>query len=56
MPQRKKRSAKAREAEPKVAPGMMMNDPLEEKATEAEIRRGDYTSVTRLYIDRTPDR
>jgi hypothetical protein len=41
--------------EPTVAPGMNTSDPLEEKATEREIREGDYTEVTRLYVDRTPE-
>lgn len=40
--------------EPTVAPGMDTHDPLEEKATEEEIDKGDYTSVTRLFADRTP--
>lgn len=41
--------------EPTIAPGMNTHDPLEEKATEEEKKRKDYTSVTRLYLDRTPE-
>lgn len=41
--------------EPTVAPGMNTHDPLEEKATEEEVRRGDATPVSRLYLDRTPE-
>jgi hypothetical protein len=41
--------------EPVVAPGMNTHDELEEKATEEEIARGDSTTVTRLFLDRTPD-
>jgi hypothetical protein len=43
------------EHEPTVAPGMNTSDPLEEKATEQDIREGNYTEVTRLYVDRTPE-
>lgn len=39
---------------PSVAPGMMGHDPLEKKATSADRKKGDFTRVTRLYIDRTP--
>ncbi|MFC5451458.1 hypothetical protein [Paenibacillus aestuarii] len=41
--------------EPTIAPGMNTHDPLEEEATEKEIARGEYTEVTRLYVDRTPE-
>jgi hypothetical protein len=41
--------------EPTIAPGMNTSDSLEEKATEEEVREGDYTEVTRLYVDRTPE-
>jgi hypothetical protein len=41
--------------EPTIAPGMNMQDELEEKAGEQEIEAGEYTSVTRLYLDRTPE-
>ncbi|WP_185830887.1 hypothetical protein [Siminovitchia terrae] len=40
---------------PKVAPGMNTHDPLEKKATKKEIKQGDFTEVTRLFIDRTPE-
>ncbi len=36
---------------PTIAPGMEM-DELDEPATEEEIKRHDYTSVTKLFIDR----
>lgn len=41
--------------EPTIAPGMNTHDPLEKKATEEDIEKGDATSVTRLYLDRTPE-
>ncbi|MGG1878211.1 hypothetical protein ABDI30_11665 [Paenibacillus cisolokensis] len=41
--------------EPSVAPGMETNDALREEATDEEVRQGDYTEVTQLVIDRTPD-
>lgn len=41
--------------EPTIAPGMNTHDPLEEKASSEEIRSGDATSVSRLYLDRTPE-
>ncbi|PZE20862.1 hypothetical protein [Paenibacillus xerothermodurans] len=41
--------------EPTLAPTMDTHNPLEEKATPEEIRQGEYTMVTRLYLDRTPD-
>ncbi|MDF2958407.1 MAG: hypothetical protein K0S39_142 [Paenibacillus sp.] len=41
--------------EPTVAPGMNTHDPLEEKATSEEVEEGESTSVTRLYVDRTPE-
>ena len=41
--------------EPSIAPGMNMHDVLEEKATEEEKEKGESTSVTRLFIDRTPN-
>ncbi len=40
---------------PTVAPGMNTHDPLERKATAKDVRQGDSTSVTRLYLDRTPN-
>jgi hypothetical protein len=41
--------------EPTIAPGMNMHDQLEEKPTDKEIEEGDTTSVTRLYLDSTPE-
>jgi hypothetical protein len=43
------------EHEPKVAPGTDTHGSLEANATEEEIERGEYTRVTRLYLDRTPE-
>lgn len=40
---------------PTIAPGLNTHDPLEEKATRKESEHGDSTSVTRLYLDRTPE-
>ncbi|QYR23111.1 hypothetical protein KZ483_09425 [Paenibacillus sp. sptzw28] len=45
---------KTDEQEPNIAPGMNTNDSLEEKPSEEEVRRGEITEVTRLYLDRTP--
>lgn len=39
--------------EPSIAMGLEM-DELDEKATPAEVRQGDSTPVTKLYLDRTP--
>ncbi|MFC0212507.1 hypothetical protein ACFFK0_08535 [Paenibacillus chartarius] len=41
--------------EPTMAPGIHGHDPLEDEATAEEIESGDYTEVTRLYLDRTPE-
>lgn len=41
--------------EPTIAPGMNTHDQLEEKATEQEIEQGESTSVSRLFLDRTPE-
>ncbi|WP_169751039.1 hypothetical protein [Paenibacillus beijingensis] len=41
--------------EPTIAPGTDTHNSLEEEATEEEKQRGDYTEVTRLYLDRTPE-
>ena len=46
---------KEQDHEPNVAPGMNTHDPLEEKASEKEIKEGDSTNVTRLFLDRTPN-
>jgi hypothetical protein len=43
------------EHEPTIAPGMNTSDPLEEKASEEDIEREEYTEVTRLFLDRTPE-
>ena len=40
--------------DPTIAPGLEM-DELDAKATGEEKERGDYTSVTKLVIDRIPD-
>jgi hypothetical protein len=53
MAERKKRRGGVRE--PTIAPGMNTHDPLEEKASEEDIRQGEYTEVTRLFLDRTPE-
>lgn len=41
--------------EPTIAPSMNGHDPLEEKATKKEMEQGEYTEVTRLYLDQTPE-
>ncbi|WP_170308059.1 hypothetical protein [Paenibacillus dakarensis] len=43
------------ENEPTVAPGLDSNGMLREEATREEVERGDYTEVTQLIIDRTPE-
>lgn len=53
MPNRKRNHK--RDHQPTIAPGMNMHDPLEEKAAPEEKERGDFTRVTRLYLDRTPE-
>jgi hypothetical protein len=40
--------------EPSLAPGLEM-DELDRAATEEELERGDYTEVTRLFLDRLTD-
>lgn len=47
--------AKDKKDNPTVAPGMNTHDELEKKATEADIRNDDATTITRLYLDRTPE-
>lgn len=42
---------KKRESRPSVAPGMDDHEELERKATDEEIERGKYTSVTHLSFD-----
>jgi hypothetical protein len=37
--------------EPTIAPGMNDNEKLEQKASEDEVQRGEYTSVTTLSYD-----
>lgn len=44
-----------KDREPTIAPGTNTHNPLEEEATEEEIERGEFTEVTRLYVDRTPE-
>lgn len=41
--------------EPTIAPGMNTSDPLEENASDEDVRHGEYTEVTRLFLDRTPE-
>lgn len=41
--------------QPTIAPGMDTHNTLEEDATEDEVKTNDYTEVTRLYLDRTPN-
>jgi hypothetical protein len=50
-----KEKSQSNHNEPTIAPGMNTHDPLEKKATEEDIENGDATSVTRLYLDRTPE-
>lgn len=44
-----------REREPTEAPSSDTRNSLEENASEEEIEHGEYTEVTRLYLDRTPE-
>jgi hypothetical protein len=37
--------------EPTIAPGMNDNEELEQKASEVEIKKGEYTSVTKMSWD-----
>lgn len=43
------------EREPTIAPGMDTHNKLEDEPTEEERKKGDYTEVTRLFLDRTPE-
>jgi hypothetical protein len=45
---------KNQDQEPTIAPGLEM-DELDENASEGEIEKGDFTPVTKLYLDRTPE-
>lgn len=54
MPKDLKNEAGQTTNQPAVAPGLDI-DELEEDATEEEVSRGDYTPVTKLFLDRTPD-
>ncbi|HZG79065.1 MAG TPA: hypothetical protein VEZ72_24645 [Paenibacillus sp.] len=46
---------KRKKKTPTVAPGMNMHDPLERQASAKDVRQGDSTPVTRLFLDRTPN-
>ncbi|MGG4033830.1 hypothetical protein ABEV74_09005 [Paenibacillus cisolokensis] len=52
MARKKERKSKK---EPTLAPGMDTHNSLEEEPTAEEAARGNYTEVTRLYLDRTPE-
>ncbi|HEY0828834.1 MAG TPA: hypothetical protein VGE40_12110 [Bacilli bacterium] len=47
--------AKKEKAEPTIAPGMNTHDELEKKAAANEVKKGEFTPVTRLFLDRTPE-
>jgi hypothetical protein len=40
---------------PTIAPSMNTHDELEEKASPEEVKEGNSTSVTKLFLDRTPE-
>lgn len=42
---------KRKQKEPTIAPGLDDPEELEQKATLADIREGDYTKVTTLSFD-----
>ncbi|GAA4715118.1 hypothetical protein [Brevibacillus fulvus] len=42
----------SKKEEPTIAVGLEM-DELEAKATKQEVAKGDYTPVTKLFLDRT---
>ncbi|WP_167577834.1 hypothetical protein [Ammoniphilus sp. YIM 78166] len=48
------RETRKQAGEPTVAPGLEM-DELEAEATDEEVAEGDYTSVTKLVVDRLPE-
>ncbi|MDQ0340485.1 hypothetical protein J2S00_003300 [Caldalkalibacillus uzonensis] len=50
----KHRDRKAQEEGPTIAPSMEM-DELEEEASPEDIKRGNYTRVTKLDVDRLRD-
>ncbi|WP_169306734.1 hypothetical protein [Cohnella pontilimi] len=41
--------------QPTIAPGVDEAQTLEAEPTEKERKRGDYTEVTTLHLDRTPE-
>ncbi|WP_424765587.1 hypothetical protein [Paenibacillus sp. sgz302251] len=43
------------EHEPTIAPGMDTLQELDEEASEKEIKKGDSTHVTSLFVDRIPE-
>lgn len=45
---------KGKKQKPTMAPAMNTHDELEQRADEQEVEQGDYTRVTRLFLDRTP--
>lgn len=51
----KKKNQRRQKEEPTIAPGMNTHDQLEEKASNKEINEEETTTVTRLYLDRTPE-
>ncbi|GAB7389286.1 hypothetical protein BSNK01_31240 [Bacillaceae bacterium] len=56
IPKEKRRKQERENAqnEPTIAPGMEM-DALDAPAPPEEVAKGDFTRVTRLYIDRIDD-
>lgn len=47
----KNRKKKEKTANKRVAPGIDPEDSYGEKATQTEIKKGEYTTVTRLVYD-----
>lgn len=45
-----------KENEPTIAPSINNHQELEEDATREEIEEGNSTSVTQLFLDRTPEK
>ncbi|UFJ43446.1 hypothetical protein LOK74_05990 [Brevibacillus humidisoli] len=50
MMEKRNRRTAPKQKEPTIAPGMEM-DELDLDASSEEIRKGDYTPVTKLYRD-----
>lgn len=42
-------------AGPHFAPGMHTEEQLDQQATKEELKEGEYTEVTQIIVDHTPE-